>query len=85
MQTKLTLRMDENLVRKAKRFSKKSGKSISGIVSDYFSLIDAKIDSPMQISPRVRSLLGAFSGPIGEKRPNFDEEDYRSHLEDKYL
>ena len=36
MQTKLTLRLDDWLIRKAKRFSKKTGKSVSKIVADYF-------------------------------------------------
>ncbi len=36
MQTKLTLRMDEELIRKAKRFSRKTGRSLSRIVADFF-------------------------------------------------
>jgi predicted HicB family RNase H-like nuclease len=39
MQKKLTLRIDENLIEKAKRFSEKNGKSVSKIVSDYLENI----------------------------------------------
>jgi hypothetical protein len=38
MHRKLTLRLDEALIHKMKRISKKSGKSVSRMVADYFSL-----------------------------------------------
>ena len=79
MQTKLTLRLDEDLIRRVKRYSTKSGKSVSRLVADYFSLIEAS-QSPMDndLTPRVRSLLGALAD-TGVK-----EEDYRRHLEAKH-
>lgn len=78
MQTKLTLRVDEELVRKAKRYSKRSGKSISRLVADYLSLINAPEDMDEQeLTPRVRSLLGALAGS------RVSEKDYRKHLEKK--
>jgi hypothetical protein len=40
MQTKLTLRLDDELVRKAKKFSKRAGKSVSKIVADYFDKLE---------------------------------------------
>ncbi|MBE0418315.1 MAG: hypothetical protein IBX63_11175 [Coriobacteriia bacterium] len=39
MGTKLTLRLDEDLIRRAKRHSARSGKSVSRLVADYFALI----------------------------------------------
>jgi len=41
MQAKLTLRLEEELIRKAKRSSGKSRKSVSMIVADYFEKLDA--------------------------------------------
>ena len=38
MQTKLTLRLDEELIGVAKAFARSSGKSVSRIVADYFAL-----------------------------------------------
>jgi len=56
MNTKLTLRLDDQLILKAKRYSHRVGKSVSQIVADYFSLIDADEDiAGTEISPRVRS------------------------------
>ncbi|MBW6469099.1 MAG: antitoxin [Coriobacteriia bacterium] len=77
MNTKLTLRLDEELIDRAKRHSAKSGKSVSKLVSDYFSLIDADT-APAEITPRVRSLRGALAGS------GLEECDYRRHLEDKH-
>jgi hypothetical protein len=77
--TKLTLRLDEDLISRAKRYSAKSGKSLSQLVADYFSLIDANPTTPHAApTPRVRALLGALAGAT------VDEADYRRHLEDKH-
>jgi len=77
--TKLTLRLDDELIRSAKRYAGRSGKSVSRLVADYFALIDADADSAeIELTPRVRSLLEALSGSA------LDEQDYRRHLEDKH-
>jgi len=79
MNTKLTLRLDDSLIRSAKRHATKSGKSVSRLVSDYFALIDAKESRPAaELTPRVQSLLGSLSGA------SVDERDYRRHLESKH-
>lgn len=79
MNTKLTLRLDDSLIDKAKRYSHRSGKSVSQLVADYFSLIEA--DEPIpgtELTPRVRAMIGALKGA------SVTEEDYRRHLEEKY-
>ena len=79
MNTKLTLRLDDGLIRNAKRYSSKSGKSVSRLVADYFALIDSGEDvSGPEITPRIRSLIGSLKGAAAT------EEDYRQHLEEKY-
>jgi hypothetical protein len=77
MNTKLTLRLDDDLIARAKRHSAKSGKSVSRLVSDYFTLIDAQ-DAGVEVTPRVRSLRGVLAGS------GLDERDYRRHLEKKH-
>jgi len=42
MQTRLTLRMDEELIRFAKKYSKETGQSISSIVANYFKGLRGK-------------------------------------------
>jgi len=80
MQSKLTLRLEEELVRRAKRLAKKKGKSVSKIVADYFTLFEAQKKKPDEkFSPIVQSLKGALRGTT------VDVQAYRKHLEEKYL
>lgn len=80
MQRKLTLRLDENLIQRAKSYSERAGKSISQIVADYFALLDGEpVIKASELTPMVRSLKGSLKGA------KVDESDYRRHLEDKYL
>lgn len=81
MQAKLTLRLDDALIRSAKRYAGRSGKSVSRLVADYFELIDADADADaaeVDLTPRVRALLGALSGST------LNEQDHRRHLEHKH-
>ncbi len=78
MQTKLTLRLDEDLIRRAKAFARASGKSVSKMVADYFATLE-KDEQDFQMTPVVRSLKGALRGQ------DVDVEDYRRYLESKYL
>ena len=81
MHTKLTLRLDDVLVRHAKSFAKKTGKSVSRIVSDYFMLLKrparARRDDA-SLTPLVRSLKGILRGSA------LSEADDRRYLQKKY-
>ena len=78
MNTKLTLRLDEELIARAKRHSANTGRSVSQLVADFFSLIEAQ-DPGVEITPRVRALRGVLAGS------GLDEDDYRSHLDIMHL
>jgi hypothetical protein len=78
MNTKLTLRLDDALIAKAKRYAASAGKSVSQLVAEYFSLLDADSPQVAELSPRVRGLLGALRGA------GATEADYRRHLEEKH-
>ncbi len=78
MQTKLTLRLDSDLVEQAKAVAKNNGKSVSQMVADYFVVLSTP-ESPRVNSPRVQSLRGLMRGHEASV------EDYRRHLEEKYL
>ena len=80
MQTKLTLRLDEALVRRAKAHAKQTGKPVSQLVAEYFAILGAHAkDVDLELAPMVRRLKGALRGA------DIDVEDYRRHLEEKYL
>jgi hypothetical protein len=80
MQTKLTLRLDDELINRAKSHAKKRGKSVSQIVANYFSILDAKPGKEAcELTPLVRSLKGSLKvAKVGKK-------DYHKYLEEKYL
>jgi hypothetical protein len=80
MQTKLTLRIDEDLIQRAKSYARKSGKSVSQLVSDYLELLPEPGQRNLRpLTPIVESLRGSLAGS------GLDEDDYRRHLEKKYL
>ena len=80
MQTKLTLRLDDELIKRAKSYAKKSGKSVSQIVAGYFSLLGEEMDNEKsEFTPIVQSLKGSLKGAsVGKK-------DYHKYLEEKHL
>lgn len=83
MNTKLTLRLDEDLIIAAKRHAAAGGKSVSQLVEDYFAVLVA-VDEPApgEVTPGVRRLLGILrDAPPGA----VDEAAYRAHLERKHL
>ena len=60
MNTKLTLRFDQRLIRRAKAHARRSGKSVSEIVADYFSLLGGQPQTDDQeLTPTVRAGRGA--------------------------
>jgi len=80
MNTKLTLRLDKDLIKKAKVYSAKRGKSVSALVADFFSLLRIEEEPENEsLPPKVASLKGILKGK------KVSEEDYRKYLEEKYL
>jgi len=79
MQTRLTLRMEKTLVRKAKSEAQRRGKSVSRMVAEYFDSLGRRPESRTALPPITSSLIG-----IVERR-SLSEDDYKQHLRDKYL
>ena len=80
MQKEIILRLDDKLIKRAKSYAKKSGKSVSQIVAGYFSLLDADPEKETsEFTPIVRSLKGSLKGARASK------QDYHKYLEEKYL
>ena len=79
MQTKLTLRLDDELINRAKAYAKKNSKSVSQIVAGYFSLLDSETKKETsEFTPIVRSLKGSLKGAkLGKK-------DYHKYLQEKH-
>lgn len=79
MTTKLTLRLNKALIKRAKSYAEQHDTSVSQIVSDYFALLDYTIDTQKPLSlPLTNSLRGVLKGS------SVLENDYQQHLEKKY-
>ena len=76
MKTKLTLRLDKNVIEKAKKYSLKRGESVSQIVEKFFKTI---LSENEEITPTVKKLKGLL------KNSQVEETDYKKFLEKKYL
>jgi hypothetical protein len=79
MKIKLTLRMDENIVRKAKMEAKRRGKSVSQMVAEFIESIGLQQNLEKDLPPTTASLVGILKGK------EISEEDYKTHLREKYL
>jgi len=61
MKTKLTLRLDASLIKDAKAYASRTGKPLSRIVSDLFTLIKKEeIGEDKPLTPLVKSLRGVL-------------------------
>lgn len=78
MATKLTLRMEEDLIAQAKKLAREQGKSVSRLVADYFRLLGQMPEDEGTLPPTTRKLFGIAAGS------DLTEEDYRKHLEEKH-
>ena len=79
MNTKLTLRMDEAVVRMAKMEARRRGKSVSRMVAEFIESIGSRSDSKKVLPPTTSSLVGILKGQ------EISEDDYKAHLREKYL
>ena len=82
METKLTLRLNENVIQRAKTYAQSHKISLSKIIESYLDSITKQKDEKqkMPITPLVESLTGVIDLPAG-----FDyKEEYRNYLEEKY-
>ncbi|HMI64921.1 MAG TPA: DUF6364 family protein [Cyclobacteriaceae bacterium] len=75
MTTKLTLTLNDKVIRGAKRYAKAKGRSVSELVESYFKSITEVNDQSDELTPSVKSLMGSFRAP-----KNFD---YKKILEDE--
>ena len=77
-QTKLTLRMDDKMVKKAKEYAGKHGRSVSELVENYFAALETEpaIQEADLLPPEFQAMRGLLEG--------VSEEDYYKYLEEKY-
>ena len=91
MQTKLTLRLDDAAIRRAKAWARRRGISLSAAVAAFFAQLPVVADEPdepeFRIGPWTRRLIGAGGFAPGDASDAGDDEIrrlHREHLERKY-
>jgi len=82
METKLTLRLNDNVIDRAKSYARSHKISLSKMIETYLDSITKQKDGEKKISitPLVESLSGMIDLPA-----DFDyKKEYRDYLEEKY-
>jgi len=81
MDTKLTLKLDQEIIEKAKHYASEKKLSLSRIIENYLnSLTSDKTNNDIQISPFVKSLSSGISIPA-----DYDyKKDRADYLDQKY-
>ncbi|WP_316834732.1 DUF6364 family protein [Pedobacter nutrimenti] len=81
MTTKLTLTVEEDVIKKAKSYAKQTGRSLSELIEKYLETLTEEHRETKQISPKLRKLVGAVKLPA-----DFDEKkELNNYFESKHL
>lgn len=83
MNTKLTLTIEQEIIKRAKNYAKEKNRSLSDIIENYLKILtkEERKQKVNKLSPIVESLKGSFKMP-----KNMDyKKDLGNRLEEKYL
>jgi len=82
MTTKLTLTVEEDIIKKAKSYAKQTGRSLSELIETYLEMLtEEHTGEKLQISPKLKKLAGSVKLPI-----DFDEKkELAAYFEQKHL
>ena len=81
MTTKLTLRLNDAVIRKAKKTASAKGVSLSRMVEDYFKAVADQERQEVRESPVLYEVSGVLSGKRDAAQLR---ADYRKHLAEKH-
>jgi len=81
MTTKLTLTVEESVIKKAKSYAKQTGRSLSELIETYLETLTEDQSEASQISPKLKKLVGSVKLPA-----DFDEKkELAAYFEHKHL
>jgi hypothetical protein len=81
MDTKLTLKLEENIISRAKEYAKEHHQSLSKLVESFFkSLTESSNVKAEKLPPTVKSLAGIMK----ESTIKDAKKDYADYLVEKY-
>jgi len=82
MNTKLTLTIEQEIIKRAKDYAKEKNRSLSDIIENYLKVLtkEEQKQKNKNLNPVVKSLKGSFKMP-----KNMDyKKELRNRLEEKY-
>lgn len=87
MNTKLTLRLDQELIENAKAYAAEHGRSLSQLVADYFAALAAR-QSPADAqdagaTPITDGLVGLLK--TAKRAPEAPADGYHQHIRAQHL
>ena len=77
MQTKLTVRVNQDLIQAAKRYANRRGISLSQLIEAYLNTLAIEQDEPQAQTPILQRLTGILP-------PEASLEDIHQHWQEKY-
>jgi len=80
MDAKLTLKLDRDVIEKAKKYASEHHVSLSRMIENYLQSLTSIKDDDIRISPFVNSLSGSV-----DIAADYDyRDDYTNHLDQKH-
>ena len=80
MDSKLTLKLNAEVIEQAKLYAKRTNTSVSKLIENYLSALTSKDKEEVEISPIVESLTGIINLDDTEEY----QKDYTDFLNEKY-
>ena len=81
MTTKLTILVEEETIKKAKKYSAQTGQSLSKLIENYLNTVTKTVETKNnEFSPRIKRLMGSVKLP-----KNFDwKKEVEKNVKDKF-
>ena len=80
MDTKLTLKLNDDVIERAKKYATDKSMSLSRLIENYLDSLTREKDDEYEISPFVKSISSGKSVPV-----DFDyKKEYADYLDRKY-
>jgi hypothetical protein len=76
MQTKLTVRVNDQLIQSAKRYARRRGISLSRLIENYLSALAVEQDDPIIQTPILQRLSGILpeNATLGDQHRHWEEK-----------
>ena len=82
METKLTLKLEKELITEAKNLAKLKGTNLSKMIANYLNTVVTFSKKENNTSPILFEITGILPSNLDNKHL---QDDYKKHLKEKYL